>query len=64
MSTVRITPVDPTDREALLAWNALLGEGFNAGREAAWWASDETTLARFADPKPARRSVQIGRAHV
>ena len=59
MSTVRITPVDPTDREALLAWNALLGEGFNAGREAAWWASDETTLARFADPKPARRSVLL-----
>lgn len=59
MSTVRITPVDPTDREALLAWNTLLGEGFNAGREAAWWASDETTLARFADPKPARRSVLL-----
>ncbi|MDN5899904.1 MAG: GNAT family N-acetyltransferase [Brachybacterium sp.] len=58
-SPVQIVPVDPTDREALLAWNAVLGEGFNAGREAAWWASDETTLAQFGDPKPERLSVLL-----
>lgn len=59
MSTVRITDVDPTRQDHLLAWNALLGEGFNAGREAAWWASDETTLARYGDPKPGRTSVLL-----
>lgn len=59
MSAVEITSVDPADREALLAWNSLLGKGFNAGREAAWWASAEATLARFADPRPARRSVLL-----
>ena len=56
---LQISPVDPTDRESLLAWNAVLGEGFNAGREAAWWASDETILARFSDPKPERLSVLL-----
>ena len=59
MATVQITPVDPADREALLAWNALLRDGFNAGREAAWWASEETTLARFQDPTPERTTVQL-----
>ena len=59
MSPVQIAPVDPTDRAALRAWNAVLGEGFNAGREAAWWASDETILARFEDPKPERLSVLL-----
>lgn len=59
MSTVQITDVDPTRPEDLLAWNALLGEGFNAGREAAWWASDETTLAQYGDPKPERTSVLL-----
>ena len=58
-SPVQIISVDPADREALLAWNAVLGEGFNAGREAAWWASEETTLARFADPRPGRLSVLL-----
>lgn len=58
-SPVQISPVDPADREALLAWNAVLGEGFNAGREAAWWASEETILARFSDPKPQRLSVLL-----
>ncbi|MGO1226944.1 GNAT family N-acetyltransferase [Brachybacterium sp.] len=58
-SPVQISPVDRTNREALLAWNAVLGEGFNAGREAAWWASEETILARFADPKPGRLSVLL-----
>ncbi|HEX7349432.1 GNAT family N-acetyltransferase [Brachybacterium sp.] len=57
--SVSITPVDPTDQESLLAWNAVLGKGFNAGREAAWWASEETTLARFADPRPERHSVLL-----
>ncbi|ATG50999.1 N-acetyltransferase [Brachybacterium vulturis] len=55
----RIIPVDPADRESLLAWNAVLGEGFNAGREAAWWASEQTILARFGDPKPERLSVLL-----
>ena len=59
MTTVEITPVDPADREALLAWNALLRDGFNAGREAAWWASEESTLARYGDPKPGRTSVLL-----
>ncbi|MBP2380738.1 GNAT family N-acetyltransferase [Brachybacterium sacelli] len=59
MSTVRITDVDPTRGDELLAWNSLLGEGFNAGREAAWWASDETTSARYGDPKPDRTSVLL-----
>lgn len=59
MSTVQIALVDPADREALLAWNALLRDGFNAGRDAAWWMSDESTLARFETPKPGRRSVLL-----
>lgn len=59
MSTVQITDVDPTRPEDLLAWNALLGEGFNAGREAAWWASDEATLAQYGNPKPERTSVLL-----
>jgi len=58
-SRVQITPVDPTDPDALSAWNTVLGEGFNAGREAAWWASQETTLARFEDPMPERLSVLL-----
>jgi len=59
MSAVQITPVDPTDREALLAWNALLRDGFNAGRDAAWWADDESVLAQHGDPKPGRISVLL-----
>lgn len=27
MAAVQITPVDPADREALLAWNAVLRDG-------------------------------------
>src|SRR5699024_10480453 len=45
--------------DQLLAWNALLRDGFNAGREAAWWASGETTLARFENPRPGRHSVLL-----
>ena len=59
MAAVQITPVDPADREALLAWNALLRDGFNAGREAAWWASEESVLARYGDPRPGRTSVLL-----
>lgn len=59
MSPVQITPVDLADREALLAWNDLLRDGFNAGREAPWWASEETTLAQHGDPKPGRTSVLL-----
>lgn len=59
MSTVRVTDVDPSRQADLFAWNALLGEGFNAGRDAAWWASDDTVLARFRDPKPGRTSVLL-----
>lgn len=59
MSTVHIADVDPARPDDLVAWNALLRDGFNAGRKAAWWASDETTLARFGDPKPGRTSVLL-----
>ncbi|MGO2314140.1 GNAT family N-acetyltransferase [Brachybacterium tyrofermentans] len=59
MRTVQITDVDPTRAEDLLAWNALLRDGFNAGREAAWWASDEAVLAQYGDPKPERTSVLL-----
>ena len=59
MAAVQVTPVDPADREALLAWNALLRDGFNAGREAAWWASEESVLARYGDPRPGRTSVLL-----
>ncbi|MFI8778016.1 GNAT family N-acetyltransferase [Brachybacterium paraconglomeratum] len=59
MAAVQITPVDPADREALLAWNALLRDGFNAGREAAWWADGESVLAQHQDPKPGRTSVLL-----
>lgn len=59
MSNLQITSVDPADREALLAWDAVLREGFIAGREAAWWASEETTLARYGDPRPGRLSVLL-----
>ncbi|MDN5688887.1 MAG: GNAT family N-acetyltransferase [Brachybacterium sp.] len=59
MSAVQITDVDPAREDEILAWNALLGEGFNAGREAAWWASGEIILARLGDPKPGRTSVQL-----
>lgn len=57
--SLTITPVDPADREALLAWNALLRDGFNAGREAAWWADGESVLAQHQDPKPGRTSVLL-----
>ena len=59
MAAVQITPVDPADREALLAWNALLRDGFNAGREAAWWADGESVLAQHQDPKRGRTSVLL-----
>src|SRR5699024_4692739 len=59
MSDLRITDVDLNREDEILAWNALLGEGFNAGREAAWWASDETMLAQYGDPKPGRTSVLL-----
>lgn len=59
MTDVQITPVDPADLEALLAWNALLRDGFNAGREAAWWADGESVLAQHQDPKPDRTSVLL-----
>lgn len=59
MSTAQIIDVDPSRPDDLIAWNALLRDGFNAGREAAWWASDETTLARYGDPKPGRTSVLL-----
>ena len=59
MGHVRVTEVDPTASDQLLAWNALLRDGFNAGREAAWWASGETTLARFENPRPGRHSVLL-----
>ncbi|MGO1286782.1 MAG: GNAT family N-acetyltransferase, partial [Brachybacterium sp.] len=59
MSTAQITDVDPSRAEDLLAWNTLLGEGFNAGREAAWWASDESVLAQYGYPKPERTSVLL-----
>ncbi|WP_341856589.1 hypothetical protein [Brachybacterium sp. GPGPB12] len=62
MAAVQITPVDPADREAPLAWNALLRDGFNAGREAAWWADGESVLAQHQDPKPGRTSVFARRA--
>ena len=59
MGHVRVTEVDPTASDQLLAWNALLRDGFNAGREAAWWASGEMTLARFENPRPGRHSVLL-----
>src|SRR5699024_10385724 len=59
MGHVRVTEVGPTASDQLLAWNALLRDGFNAGREAAWWASGETTLARFENPRPGRHSVLL-----
>lgn len=59
MSALQIADVDLTRPDDLRAWNALLGEGFNAGREAAWWASAETTLAQYGDPKPGRTSVLL-----
>ncbi|MEE1650824.1 GNAT family N-acetyltransferase [Brachybacterium sp. J144] len=59
MTAVQITPVDPADREALLAWNALLRDGYTAGRDAVWWASEESTLAQYGNPKPGRISVLL-----
>ncbi|WP_206516708.1 hypothetical protein [Brachybacterium saurashtrense] len=46
MTAAEITPVDPADHEALLAWNALLRDGCNAGREAARarWIQTYTAL--------------------
>ena len=59
MSDIHVTDVDPAVSEQLLDWNALLRDGFNAGREAAWWASGEATLARFESPKQGRCSVLL-----
>lgn len=59
MSSLVISAVDPTDSEAVLAWNTVLRRGFNAGRTAAYWASDESTLARLLHPRPARTSVLL-----
>src|SRR5690625_1057044 len=42
-----------------MAWAALFRDAFNGGREAAWWASGEATLARFENPKQGRCSVLL-----
>jgi len=54
-----VTDVERTAADQLMAWAALFRDAFNGGREAAWWASGEATLARFENPKQGRCSVLL-----
>lgn len=61
--TTTITPVDPRDETALVAWNELMRRGYTEGREATWWRSPAATVAQFTSPRPGRASVLL-LAHV
>jgi len=56
---IQIDHVDVADVEQLVAWNAVLRDGYNTGREAAWWRSAEATVSQFQSPKPGRFSVAL-----
>jgi len=59
MSDVRIKAVDVADADRLVQWNGVLRDGYNAGREAAWWRSPEATVSQFQVPRPGRFSVAL-----
>jgi mycothiol synthase len=54
---VRIDKIDFADSGRLVAWNEVLRDGYNTGREGAWWRSPEATVSQFQSPKPGRVSV-------
>ena len=54
-----VTDVEPPAADQLVAWKALLRDGFHAGREAGWYAMGEATLARYENPKQGRCSVLL-----
>lgn len=56
---IEIRAIGPLDTDALIQWNRTLGQGYIVGRTAAYWASPETTIATYQDPKPGRTSVQL-----
>lgn len=47
--------VDPVDTAALSEWSGALRRSCVEDRVGAWWPSDESVLAQFADPLPDRR---------
>lgn len=59
MNELRVDEVDFADSNQLVAWNDVLGEGYNSGREAAWWRSPEATVSQFQSPKPGRISIAL-----
>ncbi len=59
IKAVEIRDVDQSDADALVAWNELMRQGYNATREAAWWRSPEATVAQFSVPKPGRISMLL-----
>lgn len=56
---VRVDQVNFADSGQLVAWNDVLRDGYNTGREAAWWRSAEATVSQFQSPKPGRVSVAL-----
>lgn len=59
MDGVQVGQVSFADARQLVAWNDVLRDGYNTGREAAWWRSSEATVAQFQSPKRGRVSVAL-----
>lgn len=57
--SVQITSVDPLDIEPLLRWNAILRDGYAAGRQKVWSRSDDAAQLQFQNPHPTRTSVLL-----
>lgn len=56
---LQVDQVDLADAGQLVAWNDVLRDGYNTGREVAWWRSAEATVSQFQSPKPGRVSVAL-----
>ncbi|MBM7464764.1 GNAT family N-acetyltransferase [Microbacterium esteraromaticum] len=50
-----VSVVDPVDAAALIEWSAAIRRSCVEDRVGAWWPSDESVLAQFADPPSGRR---------
>ncbi|WP_166970234.1 GNAT family N-acetyltransferase [Brevibacterium atlanticum] len=59
MSEIRITRIDHTDEDALVAWNDLMRTAYTNDRTAAWWRSPETTLTQFAHPRTDKTDIAL-----
>ncbi|WP_181274636.1 GNAT family N-acetyltransferase [Brevibacterium oceani] len=59
MSEIRITRIDHTDEDALVAWNDLMRIAYTDDRTAAWWRSPETTVTQFAHPRTDKTDIAL-----